>query len=61
MNDVGASLKLRMSGTLVCKGKDGQVLKEIPFSGDVTPKDLGLTEEQARQLAQGVKNDDLGQ
>lgn len=51
--NTGLRAKIGVTGTLVCKNKDGEVIKTIELNGSVPLADvLGVTEEKAREIVQ---------
>lgn len=46
----GIGMKLKLSGVLVYRDEAGNVLKEVPFDGDLPLSALGLSEEQEQAL-----------
>lgn len=51
---VGARLGVR--GTLECRNARGEVIKTIEVNGSIPLTQLGLTEDQARELVQQQEN-----
>ena len=48
---VGLTASINVAFALVCKDASGEVLKTIQVNGALTPDQLGLTQEQAHELA----------
>ena len=50
--------KLNIAGTLEWRDKDGNILKTTELRGSVPLSELGLTEEQAKQLTEQANGPD---